>query len=45
MQLVTERYIKLPQSRGRAPTRVAVFLENKNVFNLAYSNKLLKIIR
>ena len=45
MQLATEKYIKLPQARGRAPTRAAVFLDLKNMFNLVSRDKLLKIIQ
>ena len=45
MQLATEKYIKLPHSWGRTPTRAAVFLDLKNMFNLVSRDKLLKIIR
>ena len=45
MQLATGKYIKLPQARGRAPTRAAVFLDLKNMFNLVSHDKLLEIIK
>ena len=44
MQLSAKKYIILPQLRHHAPSRAAVFLDLKDVFNLVSWNKLLDFI-
>ena len=44
MQLSIEKYIIIPQSKDQAPSRAAVFLNLKNMFNLVSRDKLLEVI-
>ena len=42
--LQVERYIQQPQTRGELPSRVAIFIDLKNMFNLISREKLMSII-
>ena len=44
MQLSVGKYIIVPQSKDQAPSRAAVFLDLKNMFNLVKQDKLLEVI-
>ena len=44
-QLSIERYIEKPQLRGEAPTRAAVYLDLKNMFNSVSREQILHIIQ
>ena len=43
-QLQVDRYIQQAQARGEVPTRVGVFLDLRNMFNLVSREKLLSVI-
>ena len=45
MQLAIKKYIQQFQSKLRAPSHVAIFIDLKIMFNLIFYDKLLKIIQ
>ena len=42
--LQIERYIQIPQAKGELPSRAAIFIDLRNMFNMVSREKLLSII-